>query len=133
MIVFIVDDERVIASTLALILREQRFDTRVFFDGQSALLAATTCRPDLLLTDVAMPLMDGPTLARSLLSLHAQCGILFFSGHATEDPFIFDHPANSWRLLAKPIHPTLLIDEIVALYCSMHAGLARDIATYRHN
>ncbi len=126
MIVFIVDDEHLIASTLGLILKNERFDTRVFFDGETALLDACASKPDILLTDIAMPRMDGPTLARAVLKLHAECAILFFSAQASVDVFTFDHPASSWHFIAKPIHPSHLVQEINALCFTLASDAEQD-------
>ena len=51
-VAFVVDDEHVIATTLATILNYAGFDARAMFSGQEALDASDHLRPDLLITDV---------------------------------------------------------------------------------
>ena len=58
-IAFVVDDEDVIASTLELILLSEGFEARSFVDPHDALVASQTSTPDLLLTDVLMPGING--------------------------------------------------------------------------
>ena len=97
------------------------------------MLATCASKPDILLTDIFMPRMDGPTLARAVLKLHAECAILFLSAHASIDLFTFDHPARSWRLIAKPIHPSQLVQEINALCSTMGSDARQAISTDQYN
>jgi two-component system, NtrC family, response regulator AtoC len=54
--VFVVDDEPIIASTRAMVLRKQGIDVRSFIEPLAALQAVLSQPPDLILTDVTMPL-----------------------------------------------------------------------------
>jgi YesN/AraC family two-component response regulator len=62
-VVLIVDDERVIADTLSIILSKSGFSTITAYDGESALELARVVHPDLLISDVVMPEMTGVDLA----------------------------------------------------------------------
>src|ERR1035438_2000723 len=62
-LVFVVDDEHMIASSLATILRHLGFDATSFTDPLAALKAAHSQHPDLLITDVVMPQLSGIELA----------------------------------------------------------------------
>jgi CheY-like chemotaxis protein len=53
--VFVVDDEPVIAETLAQILRREGFTTDFFTRATAALTSAQTFAPDLLIADVVIP------------------------------------------------------------------------------
>ena len=57
--VLVVDDERVIADTLAMILNQSGFDARPVYSGERALEMATTFAPDMLITDVIMDDLNG--------------------------------------------------------------------------
>jgi two-component system response regulator YesN len=54
-------------------------------NGVDALNAAKHTKPDILLTDVRMPKMDGIELATRLQSLCPECKIIFVSGYAEKD------------------------------------------------
>jgi two-component system, cell cycle sensor histidine kinase and response regulator CckA len=56
--------------------------------GEEALqqICARENAPDLLITDVVMPHMDGPTLIREVRELHPDLKVIFISGYA-EDSF----------------------------------------------
>ena len=56
---YVVDDEEVIATTLALILNRSGFEAVAFTEPLKALRAAEGKCPDFLITDVSMPLLNG--------------------------------------------------------------------------
>ncbi|EPX62186.1 response regulator [Cystobacter fuscus DSM 2262] len=64
--VIIVDDEPDIANVLGELLGEEGLDVRVVHDGRQALEAMVERLPDLLITDLMMPRMDGHTLIREM-------------------------------------------------------------------
>jgi DNA-binding response OmpR family regulator len=115
-IVMVVDDERVIANTLAVILNQQA-TSMAFYDGESALDAAHRIAPDLLLADVVMPGMSGVELAIAMKNVAPQCKVLLFSGQATTINLLADARAagHNFTLLQKPIHPTDLLARISEL------------------
>lgn len=55
----IVEDDATVREMLALILREEGFDVVTAQDGQMGFDCAWCERPDLILTDIEMPNMDG--------------------------------------------------------------------------
>ena len=57
--VLIVDDDRLISQTLQAILSDAGYSVRVAENGQDALAALRVSRPDLILLDLQMPVMDG--------------------------------------------------------------------------
>ena len=79
---FVVDDEQVIASSLAAILKLQGFEARFFVNPFEALEAFESTPPDLLISDVMMPGMTGVELAMKLKETCSDCKVLLFSGQA---------------------------------------------------
>jgi CheY-like chemotaxis protein len=64
--VLIVDDDRPIVEALASVLTDEGYHVRKAFDGFSALQEAEIQPPDLVLSDIAMPGMNGLALADRL-------------------------------------------------------------------
>lgn len=64
--VLIVDDEPEVRRILLDVLRDEGYQAIAAEDGSRALELAANSRPDIVLSDVAMPLLDGVTLARRL-------------------------------------------------------------------
>ena len=78
--IFVVDDEPVIASTLAAILQIHGFSATFFTSPLEALAAARAKSPDLLISDVEMPDLSGIELAIKMKAQYPKCKILLFSG-----------------------------------------------------
>ena len=57
--VLVVDDERVIADTLAMILNQSGFEARPFIPAKRRVELASTFAPDMLITDVIMADLNG--------------------------------------------------------------------------
>ncbi len=64
--VLCVDDNRDSADTEALLLQIFGFDTKVCYDGESALSTARSYLPNVCIIDLNMPGMDGDELAKRL-------------------------------------------------------------------
>jgi CheY-like chemotaxis protein len=112
--IYVVDDEEVIALTLAAILRNSGFDATAFTYPLDALKAATLDKPDLLISDVMMPGMNGVELGIQFRNGFPQCKVLLFSGQANNAPLLEGARARGYdfELLAKPIHPNDLLAAI---------------------
>jgi CheY-like chemotaxis protein len=67
--VLIVDDNHAVVETVSMALRLLGFDVRGAYDGLAALEAAIEFRPNVVLIDLALPLIDGWELAAQLRRL----------------------------------------------------------------
>jgi DNA-binding response OmpR family regulator len=112
--VFVVDDEPVIASTLAAILQMNGFSAKFFTCPLEALTAARLKAPDLLISDVAMPGISGVDLAVQMRAQYPTCKILLFSGQTATLDLLEGARAqgHDFALLLKPVHPTELLFEV---------------------
>ncbi len=82
----VVDDEPNIVELLLASLRFHGFEVEACTDGKSALTRAKQVRPDLMVTDVMMPGLDGFELVRSLRASGHQFPVLFLTAKdAVED------------------------------------------------
>jgi len=115
--ILVADDERRIADTLVLILNSKGYKAEAAHDGISALEICQQRVPDLLLTDVVMPGMNGIELAIAIRQQFIACQILLFSGHAETSEILQDARRRGFdfELLAKPLHPEQLLRKIKEL------------------
>jgi DNA-binding NtrC family response regulator len=116
--VFVVDDEDVIASSLAMILRFQGgFHATSFTDPLMALQSAHAEAPDLLISDVIMPQMSGIDLAIQMRDIRPDCKVLLFSGQAATADLLeaARDKGYTFELLSKPVHPADLLASIRTL------------------
>ena len=112
--VLVVDDEETLANTTVEILNLSGFCAFVAYDGQTALELAAKLHPDILLTDVVMPGMNGVELAVALSKLLPKTRILLISGQAGTIDLLERARLEgySFDLIAKPIHPLKLVEQL---------------------
>jgi CheY-like chemotaxis protein len=112
--VLIVDDQRLIADTLAEILGNAGFDAVAAYDGWDALDKASRFHPHWVVTDVLMPRMNGVELAIALQKNYPASSILLFSGQVGISDILLEGQRQGYQfeLIAKPIHPQKLIDRL---------------------
>ena len=66
--ILIVDDDENIAELISLYLTKECFETSIVYDGESALEAVKTFRPNLILLDLMLPGIDGYQVCREVRS-----------------------------------------------------------------
>ena len=64
--ILIVDDDNNIAELISLYLTKECYDTRIVNDGEAAISAFEQYRPNLILLDIMLPLMDGYQVCREI-------------------------------------------------------------------
>lgn len=64
--VLVVDDDPTMLAVLQQLLGDEGFEVSYAFDGREALNEITEHEPDLVITDIMMPRLDGLALARNL-------------------------------------------------------------------
>ncbi|HUB29402.1 MAG TPA: response regulator [Terracidiphilus sp.] len=114
--VLVVDDERVIADTLAMILNQSGFDARAVYSGEKAVEMASSFAPDMLITDVIMADLNGIDAAIMIRALLPNIKILLFSGQAATADLLEKARTRGYEfeILAKPVHPQDLLSRLKA-------------------
>lgn len=64
--ILIVDDDENIAELISLYMTKECFETKIVYDGESALHAADSFAPDLILLDLMLPGIDGYQVCREI-------------------------------------------------------------------
>lgn len=110
--VLIVDDERLIADTLAVIFEKHGYETRTARLAEEAIELVNTWPPDLAIVDVVLPKMNGIDLAILLKAEYPACRVLLLSGQAATSDLLAAATASGHGLevIAKPVHPSILLD-----------------------
>jgi CheY-like chemotaxis protein len=109
--ILVVDDEKGIADTLVLILNESGFDARAAYDGKTAIREVLASCPEILLSDVLMPGVNGVEAAKLALHHCPDLKVVLFSGQAASLDLVdkAKEAGFPFQLLAKPIEPEDLI------------------------
>ncbi len=111
--ILVVDDEHVLADMLALILQRSGYNCTAVYSAAEALDALNT-HPDLMISDVMMPGMDGVELAVQVSKLLPGINILLISGHAGTQELV-KASGLSLDFLAKPFTPEELLARVATL------------------
>jgi len=111
--ILVVDNERIDRELLVQILSPLGFDIDQADTGAACLLRVAACRPDLILMDLAMPVMDGWEAARILRrEADFKVPILIVSANAYDKSL--DNPAAiaADDFLVKPVNVAELLERI---------------------
>jgi len=113
-LVLVVDDEPLITVTLSAILNAKGFAVLTAHDAADALETCALTPPELLITDVSMPGMNGFDLAIEVKRMVRDCEVIFFTGHLNlvEKCRDLDGTGRYCVMLAKPVHPVDLLDRV---------------------
>jgi CheY-like chemotaxis protein len=112
--VLVVDDERVIADTLAMILNQSGFQASAVYSGEKALELAATMRPDMFISDVIMADLNGIDAAIRIRAMLPGIKILLFSGQAATANLLEKARSQGYEfeILSKPVHPQDLLTRL---------------------
>jgi len=110
--VMLVEDEDPVRAFAARALKLRGYSVLEADSAEAAmeLLSDPDCRVDLLVSDVVMPGMDGPTFAREARRLRPGLRLIFVSGYA-EESFRKNLTERDFHFLAKPFS----LDELTGL------------------
>jgi DNA-binding NtrC family response regulator len=109
--VLVVDDEKLIADSVATILNRSGFTAIATYSGTDALESIQEKCPDIVVSDVVMPDFNGIQLAKAVRSLCPHARIVLFSGNVDTASLLDDASVEGYffEILAKPIHPVELL------------------------
>jgi FixJ family two-component response regulator len=115
--VFVVDDEEDIAKMIAVILQMNKFDATAYSEPLKALQEADSTPPDYLVSDIAMPGMNGIDLALAMQAKAPSCKVLLFTGDAGAPALVEEakKAGHDFALLMKPVHPIALVGALAPL------------------
>jgi len=114
--VSVVDDEVLIAWSFVMVLCNHGFDASFFTEPLQAIQAARYYAPDLLISEVSMPVLSGIEMAYEVQKQCPNCKVLLLAGHPDTADLLTASQANghTFEVLPKPIHPTALMRVIQA-------------------
>ena len=114
--VLVVDDQRPISDSLAMILSHKGFAAKTATSGEEAIELARVFLPDLLISDVVLGGITGIEAASEILAFLPTCKVILFSGEATPlDLLRRSRTAQHFEILPKPMHPDILLQRIAEL------------------
>lgn len=109
--VWVVDDDQSLRWVLEKALNQAGMQTRSFERAELLLDALADAEPDVLLTDIRMPGMDGLALLDRLTSRHPNLPVIVMTAHSDLDNAVSAYRGGAFEYLPKPFD----LDEAVEL------------------
>jgi len=124
----VVDDDRLVADTLGAILRDAGYAVAVSYDAETAIEMAEVAPPEVVVTDVGLPNMNGVELAFRLQQSISDCRVVLVTGTPEEATRLLStRPEHDFRVFEKPIQPTELLKHVSELMgCNGQHPKSRD-------
>ena len=118
--ILIVEDQRIVREGLRAVLEDEPEIAIVgeAADGQAALEQFARLRPDVVLMDLQMPVVDGPEATRRIRELAPEARILVLTTYATDEFIVKALRAGAQGYLLKDASA----DELLGAIRSVHAG-----------
>jgi DNA-binding NarL/FixJ family response regulator len=126
----VVDDEPNLLRAVGMCLRVAGYDVRTVMDGAEALVALAEAPPDLIITDVRMPNIDGHQLVRYIRESPRTrlIPIIFLTAKDTVEDRVAGFRAGVDYYLTKPFEPAELLAIVASILSRVertHADIAR--------
>ena len=121
-LVLVIDDDPSIRELCSTSLQQTGVVVLEAPDGQRGLDQAVSLRPDLVITDIAMPVLDGLRLAAALRrdDRTEKIPLIFLTGESAHEAVVRDLDLSAFAYLSKPFEPEVL----VSVACGMLALFA---------
>lgn len=99
----IIDDEEVNVRVLAMSLRSDGFEVLTAYSGEQGLEVYKDASPDLVLTDIKMPGMDGIEVLKKIKAMDADAAVIIITGHGDIENAIEALKFGASDFINKPI------------------------------
>jgi DNA-binding NtrC family response regulator len=100
--IFVVDDERIIRVTLADELRDAGHQVQEFSNASGAMAQIRDLEPDLIITDLSMPGMDGIQFMEKIKSYNQDIQVMMMTAYSTVDNAVKAMKIGAYDYFTKP-------------------------------
>jgi DNA-binding NtrC family response regulator len=111
--VLVIDDDRIVADTLAEILRLHGFAPVALYSGEEALELVDRFRPDIVLSDICMNQVNGIEAAVRIRELHPECRVILFTASSLTAETRQTIQDLGFELLLRPLHPQNVLKTLI--------------------
>ena len=110
--ILVVDDDPGLLRLLTIRLRSQNYLVEPVDGPAKALAAVSRFRPDLVITDLRMPEMDGIGLLRELQRRWPSLNVIMLTAHGTIPDAVKATQSGAFAFLTKPVEKDQLLEEV---------------------
>lgn len=106
--ILIVDDEEIIVRLMSMSLRTDGYETLSAYSGEQGLEIFKSESPDIVVTDIKMPGMDGLELLKKIKEIDADKEVIIVTGHGDIDSTIIALQYGASDFINKPVRDEAL-------------------------
>lgn len=131
----IADDEFNTREGISALIQKSSLPVQVIgkaSNGVDALAMAREFLPDIILTDVRMPRMDGIHLSEQVKKFHSGCQIIFISGYSDKEYLKSAISLKVVSYIEKPIDSTELLNALSAALSAVNVARAEQLLHQQH-
>lgn len=115
--IWVIDDDRSIRWVLEKTITQQGMKAKCFDSGENVLRSLAKGQPDVVITDVRMPGIDGLELMAQISEVHPDIPVIVMTAHSDLDSAVSSYQGGAFEYLPKPFD----IDEAMEL---IHRAIA---------
>lgn len=128
--ILVVDDEQKIRMMLRLVLENRGYEVEEAANGLVALNMISRVKPDLIIMDVMMPVMDGLTSCKKI-SERYDCPIIMLTAKGEDYDQVNGLESGADDYVIKPFTPMVLVARIEALFRRLNVSEERKLTLGR--
>jgi len=110
--ILLVDDAAFMRMRCSKLLTEHGFEVAEAENGQEAIAMYQSYRPDLVLMDITMPVMDGITATREIKNLDPDAKVVMVSALGQQTMVIEAIKAGAKDFVVKPFEPEKILSTV---------------------
>ncbi len=105
----IIEDEKITRKSLADILETEGYEVYSAEDGEEGLEVFRSKSPDVVITDLRLPKLNGIEVLSTIMSVNPSCKVILITAYASVDTAIESLKLGAYDYLTKPFSPEKLI------------------------
>jgi len=110
--IWVIDDDRSIRWVLERALRQAEMDVTSFSNGVGVMDALNRERPDVILSDIRMPGIDGLDLLQQVTARHPGLPVIIMTAHSDLDSAVSAFHGGAFEYLPKPFDIDEAVDQV---------------------
>jgi DNA-binding NtrC family response regulator len=107
--ILIIEDEKITRKSLSNILQTEGYEVYSAEDGEEGLNIFKSVNPEIVITDLRLPKLNGIDILTSILSISPSCKVILITAFATVDTAVTSLKIGAYDYLTKPFSPDKLL------------------------
>lgn len=111
--ILIIEDEEAVSHSIAAYFEDSGFHTNIAQNGQKGVELFQTYQPDIILTDLRMPIMGGLEVIIKIKAISPDTPIIVLSGMGVVKDALDSLRLGAWDYVEKPLHDFAMLENMV--------------------